>query len=152
MISYLSLMMSESAKYLCVRGDWDHWAWKYNYDTIPNAYSRMRNRKWCSGDGKNPKWYMCALKFLFVCISFPTTEREVCLGLWPLTSTKTLNIMHSLICRLRPLRIDKDSNVYEPMHPTRFKLVERTVRRGNYIFIHIHLSWNFEGIICINKP
>ena len=31
-------------------------------------------------------------------------------------------------------------------------VVERTVRRGDNILIHMHLSWNFEGMICINKP
>ena len=35
---------------------------------------------------------MCALKLLFVCILFPTTEREVCPRLWPSTSTKTFHI------------------------------------------------------------
>ena len=41
----------------------------------------------------------------------PNTEREVVPRLWQSTSAKTLHIMHSLICRLRPLRVDKDSGV-----------------------------------------
>ena len=38
------------------------------------------------------------------------------------------------------------------MHPTRFKLVEGTVNRDYYILIHVNLSWNLEGMPCINQP
>ena len=38
------------------------------------------------------------------------------------------------------------------MHPTRFKLVEGTVYRDYHIFIDVNLSWNLEGMPCINQP
>ncbi|RMX48481.1 hypothetical protein pdam_00008479, partial [Pocillopora damicornis] len=44
----------------------------------------------------------------------PTTGREVCSRLWPPLSTKTLNIMHRLLCTLLCMRIDKDTT---PRHP-----------------------------------
>ena len=49
-----------------------------------------------------------------VCILAPTTGREVCLRLWPPLSTKTLSIMHRLLCTLLCMQIDKDTTLREP--------------------------------------
>ena len=57
---------------------------------------------------------MCASKLQYVCISAPTSGLEACPRLWPSSLTKTLHIMYSLLCRLRPLCIDRDSSVREP--------------------------------------
>ena len=47
-----------------------------------------------------PKWYTCASKLQSLSISVLTKWREVDQRLWLSTSTKTLHVMHSLICRL----------------------------------------------------
>ena len=59
------------------------------------------------------QWHMCALKLQFVCISAPTTGREVCPRSWLPLSTKTLKIIHTLKWRLPPMRIDKVSTAHE---------------------------------------
>ena len=50
-------------------------------------------------------------------MSVPTTWRGVGPFLWPSSSTKTPHIIHRLVWRLRPLRIDKTSVLVNHGHP-----------------------------------
>ena len=58
---------------------------------------------------------MCASELQFVCISAPTTGREVCPRSWLPLSTKTLKIIHTLKWRLLSMQIDKVSTVHEQL-------------------------------------
>ena len=57
---------------------------------------------------------MFALKLQLVCISAPIAGQEVCPRILQSTSTKTLNLMHSLLWLVRHMRIDKEISAREP--------------------------------------
>ena len=83
-----------------------------------------------------------------LCISVPTTWRDVGPFLWPSSSTRTPHIIHKLVWQFRPLRIDRTPVLVNHGHP-----VGNIDRLGNKTNQQIsgfqtmiqELGWRMEG-------